>query len=112
MDMPAARTDFVRRLLGERRFEPDEAYARDMLALERLASSRPIGLASSLTLSNLMSRYPLESDAILRELGVRPFRPFEDERMLDLASERLQLAERRQRLARFAPEERLSLFEY
>ena len=105
-------TEFVRRMLEERRFGPDETYARDLLALERLAAMRPIGLASSLALSNLMSRYPQEADGILRELGVQPFRSFEDERMTSLVSERLQIAERRERLGRLHGEERLGLFDF
>ncbi len=104
-------TEFVRRMLEERRFGPDESYARDLLALERLATMRPIGLASSLALSNLMSRYPKEADSILRELGARPFEPFEDERLRSLAAERLQLAEMRQRLGRLPFEGQLGLFE-
>jgi len=99
-------------MLQERQFGPDEGYARDMLALERLATMRPIGLASSLALSNLMSRYPKEADSILRELGVRPFESFEDERLRSLASERLQMAESRQRLGRLPFEDRLGLFEF
>jgi hypothetical protein len=112
MDTPRAQTEFVRRVLEDRRFEPDETYARDLLALERLATMRPIGLASSLALSNLVSRYPEEADGIVRELGVRPFEPLEDERMRSLVSERLRLAEMRQRLGRLAGQERLGLFEF
>ncbi len=112
MERPTAQTEFVRRTLETRRYAPDEAYARDLLALERLAAMRPIGLASSMALSNLISRYPTEADAILGELGVRPFRPFEDERMSLLAAERLEMAERRERLGRLAWPERLGLFEF
>lgn len=111
MEAPRAQTEFVRRALEERRFGPDETYARDLLALERLAAMRPIGLASSIALSNLVSRYPTEADAILRELGVRSFVPFEDERLRDLMAERLQIAEMRQRLGRLPAQERLGLFE-
>ncbi len=111
METPQAQTEFVRRRLEEPRFAPDEAYARDLLALERLASLQPIGLASSLALSNLMSRYPTESDAILRELGVRPFRSFEDERIHALVTERLRIADMRQRLGRLSSQELLGLFE-
>jgi len=112
MEQPQPQTEFVRRALGERRFGPDGSYARDLLALERLAAMHPIGLASSLALSNLVSRYPTEADAILKELGVRGFEPFEDERMRTLTAERLQIAEMRQRLGRLAPHERLGLFEF
>lgn len=112
MDRPNAQTEFVRRTLEERPFGPDEAYARDLLTLERLAAVRPIGLASSLTLSNLVSRYPREADAIVRELGVRPFRPLEGERLESLVAERLQIAELRERLARLPGHVRLSLFEF
>lgn len=112
MDTPRAQTEFVRRMLEGRRFGPDETYARDLLALERLAGLRPIGLASSLALSNLISRYPTEADAILGELGVRPFEPFEDERLSALVSERLRIAEVRERLSRLPSQERLTLFEF
>jgi hypothetical protein len=112
MEAITPQTTFVRRTLEERRFGPDETYARDLLALERFASMRPIGLASSLALSNLISRYPKEADAILMELGVRPFEPFEDERLRSLVSERLQIAELRQRLGRLPFQEHLGLFEY
>lgn len=99
-------------MLEERRFAPDEAYARDLLDLERLASTRPIGLASSLALSNLVSRYPREADTIVRELGVRPFEPLEDERIRGLVTERLQIAEMRERLRRFPSQNRLYLFDF
>ncbi len=112
METPQAHTAFVRQIIEERRFGPDEVYARDLLALERLAAMRPIGLASSLALSNLMSRYPREADAIVRELGVRPFQPLEDERMHALASERLRIAEMRERLGRLSYQERPGLFEF
>ena len=112
METPIPQTELVRKVLEERRFGPDEAYARDLLALERLAAMRPIGLASSLALSNLISRYPREADGILRELGVQPFRPFEDERLSSLVSERLEIAEMRQRLGRLRTEERLGLFDF
>lgn len=112
MDGHMPQTEFVRRMLEERHFGPDEGYARDLLALERLAVMRPIGLASSLALSNLISRYPREADGILHELGVIPFRPFEDERLSSLVSERLEIAERRERLGRLRGEERLELFDF
>ncbi len=111
MATPHAQTEFVRRMIEERRFGPDEVYARDLIALERLASMRPIGLASSMALSNLISRYPREADAILQELRVRPFEPLEDERVRALAAERLAMAERRERLARLPYDSRSDLFE-
>lgn len=112
MDTSLAQTEFVRRTLEERRFAPDELYARDLMALERLASMHPIGLASSLALSNLISRYPKEADAILGELGARPFAPFEDERLSSLMAERLQIAEMRERLGRRTTQERLGFFDF
>ncbi len=112
MELPHAQTEFVRRVLAERQFGPDETYTHDLLALERLAAMRPIGLASSLALSNLISRYPKEADAIVGELGVRPFKPFEDERVHALVTERLQIAEMRERLGRLPHQERLGLFEF
>lgn len=105
-------TEFVRRMLEGRRFGPDEGYARDLMALERFASMRPIGLASSLAFSNLVSRYPKEADAILKEMGVRSFEPFEDERLRSLVTERLQIADLRQRLARFPMQEGRGLFDF
>src|SRR5207244_3559530 len=73
----STRTDFVRRAILERRYEPDASYAHDLLALERFLSSRSVGMAESIALSNLLSRYPREAGAIARELGVRPFVPVE-----------------------------------
>ncbi len=112
MEAPRPQTEFVRRMIEERRFGPDEGYARDLLALERFATMRPIGLASSLAFSNLVSRYPKEADAILKELGVRSFEPFEDERLRSLVTERLQIADLRQRLARLPAPEGLGLFDF
>ena len=106
------RTDFVRRTLEERRFEPDATYARDLLALERLLSSRAVGMAESIALSNLVSRYPREVDAIVGELGVRPFVPLEDDRLAALVAERLQLALRRNPLPRLRGEEPPHPFEF
>jgi len=83
----ATRTDFVRRAILERRYEPDASYAQDLLALERFLSSRSVGMAESFALSNLLSRYPREAEAIARELGVRPFVPLEDERVSALVDE-------------------------
>ena len=112
MEATKPQTEFVRRTLQERRYGPDETYARDLLALERLASERPRGFASSLALANLLSRYPREADAIVREMGMRPFVPLEDERIRDLTAERLRLAERRHPLARLLGDEGLDLFEF
>ncbi len=112
MEGPAARTECVRRALEYRRYEPDGSYAHDLLQLERLAAMRPLGFASSLALANLMSRYPREADAIVRELGVQPFAPLEDERMHALAEERLRLAEIRERMGRLRPQESLGLFDF
>ncbi|HVG37127.1 MAG TPA: hypothetical protein VNA10_05300 [Thermoplasmata archaeon] len=106
------RTDFVRRALLERRYQPDASYAQDLLALERFLSSRSVGMAESLALSNLLSRYPREAEAIARELGVRPFVPLEDERVLALVDERLRLAESRHPLRRLRPSDPVSLFEF
>jgi hypothetical protein len=106
------RTEFVRKTLEEHLYGPDMGYAKDLLALERLASDRPLGFASSLALSNLISKYPQESDAILGELGVRPFVSFEEDRLRSLMSERLRLALERHPLARRRPEESPDLFEF
>src|SRR5712691_627948 len=100
MEELTPRTEFVRRTIFERRYEPDATYARDLLALERILDTRAVGMAESIALSNLVSRYPREADAIGRELGVRPFLPFEDERVADLVDERLRLALSRNRLPR------------
>jgi len=112
MDELEAQTNFVRRALEGRRFGPDESYVRDLLRLERLASTRPLGLASRMTLSNLISRYPAEADAIARELGMRPFEAFEDERLRTLTEERLRLAERRHPLGRLDAQDAFGLFEF
>lgn len=105
-------TEYVRRSMEGHRFAPDESYVRDLLQLERLASTRPLGLASRMTLANLVSRYPTEADGIVRELGMRPFEAFEDERLRSLTEERLRLAERRHPLRRLDPQDAPSLFEF
>ena len=112
MEELAAQTEFVRKCLERRPFEPDLSYARDLLELERLASTRPLGLASRMALSNLISRYPTEADAIVRELGMRPFQAFEDERLLSLTEERLRLAERRNPLRRIEFQESPGLLDF
>ena len=68
--------------------------------------------AESLALSNLLSRYPREAEAIARELGVRPFVPIEDERVSALIDERLRLAESRHPLRRLRPSDPVGLFEF
>ncbi len=95
MDTTLVQTEFVRQALLRGSAEDDQGYRRDLLLLERLSSVRPLGIASALTLSNLVSRYPREADAIARELGIRSFEPLEDERIHELAAERLRLAEAR-----------------
>ena len=105
-------TEFVRRILEDRQHAPDAAYGRDLLALERLASGGPLGVASALALSNLMSRYPREADAILGERGVRPFEDLEGDRVGALVAERLRLAEMRHPLRRLRHEERYGFFEF
>lgn len=112
MDEPTPQTEFVRRAIEGKRYSPDQAYARDLLQLERLATMRPLGLASAMNLSNLISRYPREADAIVRELGVRPFGAFEEERVGALTAERLRLAERRRPLGRLVTQESLGLFDF
>jgi hypothetical protein len=100
MDARTPHTEFVRRMILGRPFEPDPTYAGDLLALERFLSTRAVGIADSIALSHLVSRYPRESEAIAKELGIRPFIPFEDERLGALVDERLRLALRRTRLPR------------
>ncbi|TLZ44561.1 MAG: hypothetical protein E6K19_04120 [Methanobacteriota archaeon] len=100
MDARIPHTEFVRRMILGRPFEPDPTYAGDLLALERFLSTRSVGIADSIALSHLVSRYPRESEAIAKELGIRPFIPFEDERLGALVDERLRLALRRTRLPR------------
>ena len=112
MQTTSVQTEFVRRALMRRAEDSDEPYSHDLLLLERLAATRPLGLASSLTLSNLISRYPREADAIARELGIRSFEPLEDERIRILTAERLRLAEMRGRLGRPLTAELGDLFEY
>lgn len=112
MQEVAPRTEFVRRTILERRYGPDAMYARDLLALERFLSTRSMGMAESIALSNLISRYPREADTIVRELGVRPFMPFEDARVSTLLDERLRLAESRHPLRRWQPEDAAGPFEF
>jgi hypothetical protein len=112
MDETSPQTQFVRRTLKDRRYGPDEEYSHDLLKLERLAANRAPGLVDAMALSNLMSRYPKETDAILRELGVQPFVDYEDERIASLVAERLRLAEMRHPLGRLRQEERFGLFEF
>lgn len=112
MDELEARTEYVRRTLEGHRFGPDEGYVRDLLRLERLAATRPLGLASRMNLSNLVSRYPTEADAIVRELGIRPFETFEDERLRSLTEERLRLAERRHPLRHLEAQDGLGRLDF
>lgn len=112
MEELEVRTEFVRRTLEGHRFGPDEGYIQDLLQMERLAATRPLGLTSRMTLSNLISRYPREADAIVGELGLRPFEAFEDERLRSLTEERLRLAERRHPLGRLEPHDGVGLFEF
>ena len=112
MEEVTPRTEFVRRTIFERRYEPDATYSRDLLALERILDTRAVGMAESIALSNLVSRYPREADAIGRELGVRPFLAFEDDRLSDLVDERLRLALSRHPLRRLRPEEPLNPFQF
>lgn len=112
METPLAQTEFVRRALSQRPEDADGTYSHDLLTLERLATIRPLGLASSLSLSNLISRYPREADAIVRELGLRGFEPLEDERIRVLAAERLRLAEMRSPLGRLPMTDLGLLLEY
>src|SRR5437879_12654053 len=100
MDPKIPQTEFVRRMLVDRPVEPDLTYARDLLALERFLSTKAVGMAESIALSDLISRYPREADAIVRELGVRSFIPFEYERVAVRVDERLLLALRRSRVPR------------
>jgi hypothetical protein len=112
LERVSTRTEFVRRAILERRYEPDPTYAQDLLALERFLSARSVGMAESMALSNLISRYPREADAIVKELGVRRFISFDDERVAALVAERLRLAESRHPLRRLRPEEPSGLLEY
>jgi hypothetical protein len=100
MEARTPQTEFVRRMILDRPFEPDPTYAGDLLALERFLSTHAVGMAESIALSHLVSRYPREADAIAKELGIRPFIPFEDERLGTLVDERLRLALSRTRLPR------------
>jgi hypothetical protein len=109
MDLKIPKTEFVRRTINERRYEPDADYAHDLFALERFLSSRQLGMAESIAFSHLVSRYPREADSIVRELGVRPLIPLEDERLASLVDERLRIALRRHPLPRLRTEEPLDL---
>ena len=109
MDAKIPQTEFVRRMILEGRYEPDPTYAHDLLALERILSAPTVGMAESIALSHLLSRHPREADAIVRELGVRPFISFEDERIAALVDERLRLALNRSRLPRLRSDEPLDL---
>jgi len=111
MDDPAPRTEFVRRMILGRPYEPDLAYSRDLMALERFLSTRSVGMADSLILSNLLSRYPREADAIVKELGVRPFIPLGDERVSALVDERIRLALSRHPLRRLRSDAPIDLLE-
>ncbi len=111
MEDLAPRTEFVRRMILDRRYEPDVTYARDLLALERFLSTRSVGMADSLILSNLLSRYPREADAIVKELGIRPFIPLGDERVSALVDERIRLALSRHPLRRLRSDASIDLLE-
>jgi hypothetical protein len=112
MDEMTPRTRFVRRALFERAYEPDETFVRDLLDIERLLAQPSRGIAGSMALSNLLSRYPKESDAIVREMGMGSFEPFEESRVDALMAERLRLAEGRHPLGRLRRDEIAGLFEF
>jgi hypothetical protein len=112
MDDLTPRTRFVRRTLFERQYEPDDAYVRDLMDLERLVAQPSRGIAGSMALSNLVSRYPKEADAITREMGMGPFEPFEDARVGALMAERLRLAVRRHPLGRLGADGPSGPFEF
>lgn len=112
MEPKMPQTEFVRRALASRPTGPDAMYKSDLLELERLVATRPLGMASAMNLSNLISRYPREADAIVGELGLRPFEPLEDERLRMLTDERLRLAETRHRLGRLSTTELGGLFDF
>lgn len=109
MERPIPKTEFVRRTIHGQPYQPDVDYARDLLALERFLSARQLGMADSIAFSHLVSRYPREADAIVRELGVRPFLPLEDSRVASLIDERLRLALGRHPLPRLRSNEPLDL---
>lgn len=109
MDPKMPKTEFVRRTISQARVEPDVTYAHDLLALERFLSARQLGMAESIAFSHLVSRYPREADGIVRELGVRPLIPLEDERLASLVDERLRLALGRHPLPRLRSDEPLDL---
>ncbi len=96
MTTPSPRTEFVRRLLASRPLGPDE-YAEVLLRLERTLVSRgPFGIAGSIALLNLLSRYPREYEAICLELGADPTVWAEPEEAITrLIEERLRLADER-----------------
>lgn len=104
-------TGFVRRALEGRDFGFDAMYARDLVELERSLASPFLGMAGFMARANLVSRYPRQADAILRELGVAPFIPTEEARLATLAEERLRLAELRHRPWHLQPDEPMGLFE-
>jgi hypothetical protein len=111
MEARTPQTEYVRRMVLGRPFEPDPTYAGDLLALERFLSTHAVGMAESIALSHLVSRYPREADAIAKELGIRPFIPFEDERLGALVDERLRLALSRTRLPRLQTAGPIDLFD-
>src|SRR5438094_9964680 len=98
MDSQMPQTEFVRKALFGRTVEPDATYAGDLLALERILSTRAVGMAESIALSHLVSRYPRESDAIAWGLGTRQFILFEDARTAACVDGRLRLSLGRPRL--------------
>ena len=109
MDPKIPQTEFVRRTILERPYEPDATYTHDLLALERFLATRAVGMADSIALSHLVSRYPREADAIGRELGIRPFVSLEDERVVQLVDERLRLALSRHPMPRLRSDGSLDL---
>lgn len=72
-----ARTDFVRRAIAGRSWR-DHDYIDELRRIEEeLAAPRPHGVATTLAVTNLLCRYPRESEAIRRELR-RPHASDED----------------------------------
>lgn len=63
-----ARTNFVRKAISGRAWR-DREYIDDLRRIEEeLARPRPHGIATTLAISNLFSRYPREAEAIRRDL--------------------------------------------
>src|SRR2546428_8523566 len=91
MERQLARTKFVRRVADTRPGGFDR-YVEDLLRIERALVDGHQGVAATMALLNLISRYPRETAAIAPELATEVPRPPEEEKIPEGLWDRLRLS--------------------